>query len=420
MKFLFRNESFSFETLRTAGFAGYSGADLGEVLMTAKAIPEGDEAAWLRSWEATADRVAGLAQTSLDRGHLISAREAFFRAANYYRTAEFFQRSNPADDPDVHRLSSRSRETFIAAARLLGTPFEVVQIPYDGTTLPGYLFLVDESGVPRPTVVYNNGFDSTQEESYYAIVAAALLRGYNVLAFDGPGQGSAIRQQRLPFRHDWEAVITPVIDFALLRPEVAPDKIVLFGYSLGGYLVARAAAYEHRVAALILDDGLYDFNFAFRNALPPFLTRWIDSGRDSLANPLLRLLSRLKTGVKWALHNGMWTFGVGSRAEFVRLTARYSLKDCAHLIKAPTLVLDAENDQFLKGQPEQVHAALKCPSHFARLLTSEGAGEHCHMGAMSRLHQTIFDWLDETLARSQHSAEQRGRASVPRVALSAR
>ncbi len=281
---------------------------------------------------------------------------------------------------------------------MLGTPFEIVEIPYERTTLPGYLFLVDGSGTPRPTIVYNNGFDSTQEESYYAIAAAALLRGYNVLAFDGPGQGSAIRDQKLPFRHDWEAVITPVIDFALTRPEIRPDKIALFGNSLGGYLVARAAAYEHRVAAMILDDGLYDFNFAFRNALPSFLTRWILNGQDKLAEPLLKLLSRLKTGVRWALDNGRWTFGVPSRAAFVRLTTRYTLKECAHLIKAATLVLDAENDQFLKGQPDQVHATLECPKRLARLLTSEGAGEHCHMGAMSRLHQTIFDWLDETLA----------------------
>ena len=398
MKFLFKNESFSFETLRTAGFACYSGADLGEVLTTAASIPEGDETAWLREWEATADRVARLAEDSLARGHRVSAREGFFRAANYYRTAEFFKRANPARDPDVVRISSRSRETFIAASKLLGTPFEIVEIPYEKTTLPGYLFLVDGSGTARPTVIYNNGFDSTQEESYYAIAAAALARGYNVLAFDGPGQGSTIREQRLPFRHDWEAVITPVIDFALTRQEVRHDKIALFGYSLGGYLVARAAAYEHRVAAIILDDGLYDFNFAFRNALPGFLTRWILSGQDRLANPLLRLLAKLKTGVRWALGNGKWTFGVTSEAAFIRLTTKYAMKDCAHLIKAATLVLDAENDQFLKGQPEQVHAALTCPKHLARLLTSEGAGEHCHMGAMGRLHQTIFDWLDETLA----------------------
>ncbi|NVZ37600.1 alpha/beta fold hydrolase [Pseudomonas sp. 21615526] len=398
MKFLFKNESFSFETLRTAGFAGYSGADLGEVLMTAKAIPEGNEEAWLREWEATADRVAGLAEHSLARGHRVSAREAFFRAANYYRTAEFFKRANPETDKDVARISNASREAFISAAQLLDTPFEIVSIPYEGTTLPGYLFLADHSGSPKPTIIYNNGFDSTQEESYYAIAAAALLRGYNVLAFDGPGQGSVIRDQRIPFRHDWEAVITPVIDFALTRAEVLADKIALFGYSLGGYLVARAAAYEHRVAAIILDDGLYDFNFAFRNALPSFLTTWISNKQDSLAEPLLNLARRLNTGKRWALDNGKWTFGVTSGAEFIRMTRQYTLKDCAHLIKAATLVLDAENDQFLKGQPEQVYAVLTCPKHLALLLTSEGAGEHCHMGAMSRVHQTIFDWLDETFA----------------------
>ena len=77
------------------------------------------------------------------------------------------------------------------------------------------------------------------EESYFAIAAAALARGYNVLAFDGPGQGAALREQRLVFRPDWEAVITPVVDFALTRHEIAPTRISLFGYSLGGYLVAE-------------------------------------------------------------------------------------------------------------------------------------------------------------------------------------
>ena len=38
MKCLFDDESFSFETLRTAGFAMYGGSDLGEVLVTASAI----------------------------------------------------------------------------------------------------------------------------------------------------------------------------------------------------------------------------------------------------------------------------------------------------------------------------------------------------------------------------------------------
>src|SRR6202163_4580907 len=229
MKFLFRNESFSFETLRTAGFATYGGADLGEVLATARLIPNGNEEAWLKSWSATADRAANIAETSLRQGHHVSAREAFFRASNYYRTAEFFRRRAPANDPDVIRLSDRSRQTFVAAAKLLGSPCEIIRIPYENTTLPGYMFRVDNSGTPRPTVIYNNGFDSTQEESYVAIGAAALRRGYNVLTLDGPGQGAAIRHQKLVFRPDWEAVLSPVIDYANTRPEIDSKRLILFG-----------------------------------------------------------------------------------------------------------------------------------------------------------------------------------------------
>jgi len=82
-------------------------------LLTARLIPNGNEDAWLKSWRATADRVANIAETSLRQGHHVSAREAFFRASNYYRTAEFFRRRDPANDPEVIRLSDRSRETFV-------------------------------------------------------------------------------------------------------------------------------------------------------------------------------------------------------------------------------------------------------------------------------------------------------------------
>src|SRR5258705_11042496 len=129
MKFLFRNEAFSFETLRTAGFATYGGADLGEVLGTSRLIPNGNEEAWLKSWSATADRVANIAESSLRQGHRVSAREAFFRASNYYRTAEFFRRRDPARDPEVISLSDRSRETFVPAGKCLGTPSAIFTRP---------------------------------------------------------------------------------------------------------------------------------------------------------------------------------------------------------------------------------------------------------------------------------------------------
>jgi pimeloyl-ACP methyl ester carboxylesterase len=402
MKFLFDDESFSFETLRAAGFSADGGSDLGEILVTAAKIGEGDEDAWYREWKITADRIYKIGQGSLGRDHKISAREAFLRASNYYRVAEFYRRKDPVNDPEVRALLKLSRETFLKAAALLDGPVEEVPIPYGEHKLPAYFFLVDGSGKPRPTVIYNNGFDSTREEAYFAIAAAALRRGYNVLAFDGPGQGAALREDGLLFRPDWEAVMTPVLDWATARPEVEKNKIALFGYSLGALLVARAAAFDKRPAALLLDDGMFDFFDVHISALPPFLVEWVRDGKDDYSIPVAQLLMKMNTGARWAVQNGVWTFGAKSVPDYLRQTANYTLKDIIHQIECPTLVLDAEEDKFLRGQPQKVAASLKCPNKLVTLRAADGAGEHCHMGAMRLAHQTMFDWLDETFAYHIH------------------
>ena len=397
MKFLFADESFSFETLRAAGFSADGGSDISEILVTAAKIPNGDEVAWHREWKATAERVHGLAKRSLDQGNSVSAREALLRASNYYRTSEFFRRADPRNDPEVLALSKLSRETFVQAAALMDGPVEVVSIPYDKQELPAYLFLVDKSGKPRPTIIYTNGFDSTREEAYFAIGAAALRRGYNVLAYDGPGQGTPIREQGLTFRHDWEAVLGPVMDYAFTRPEVAKDKVVHFGYSLGAYLVARAAAFDDRAAALLLDDGMFDFFESHATAMPPFLVEWIKSDRDDVVIPIMEMLKKVNTNIRWGLQNGVWTFGAKSAPDYMRQTAAYTLQGIAERITASTLILEAEEDHFLKGQAARLAGALKCPHDLVTLRAADGAGEHCHMGAMRLAHQTMFDWLAKSL-----------------------
>jgi pimeloyl-ACP methyl ester carboxylesterase len=404
MKFLFNDESFSFETLRGAGFSPDGGADLGEIIATASAIAEGDDESWHREWKATADRIARMGAASLNAGHAVSAREAFLRASNYYRMAEFYRRENPFDDPEVTGLIRRSRDTFKQAAALMDGPVEDVRIPYGDQSLPAYLFFVDGTGKPRPTVIYNNGFDSTREEAYCVIAAAALRRGYNVIAFDGPGQGAALREDRMVFRPDWEAVITPVLDYAASRREFAAGKMALFGYSLGAYLAARAGAFERRLAALILDDGMYDFFASSCAQMPPFLVDWIRKGDDAAFNDVAEFLQKRSTNVRWALKNGMWTFGARSYADFFLKTMSYTLEGVAEKIVCPTLVMEAEADKFAGNQAMQVSRALRCPSKYVLLKQSEGAGEHCHMGAMRLAQQVIFDWLDEVLAKASQDA----------------
>jgi dienelactone hydrolase len=397
---LFKNEAYSFETLRAAGAAPYGGADLGEVIATARAIGRGDDDSWLREWRATAERVHRLADTALAAGHRVSARQAYLRASNYYRTAEFFRRERPSGDRVVLSLSRRSRETFLQATALMERPVRQVSIAYEGTELPGYLFAVDDFGAARPTVIYTNGYDSTAEEAWFAIGAAAIDRGYNVLAYDGPGQGAVIREQGLTFRHDWEAVLGPVIDYALDLPEVDADAIAHFGYSLGGYLVARAAAFDDRAAALILDDGLYDFHQAYVKAVPALVMKLVYARRDRIPDWLTGLLARLDTQARWGLNNGLWTLGGDSYADFLRRTTEYSLKDLAGRISTPALIMDAEDDQFLKGQPDALAANMTAPTTMAYLTSAEGAGEHCHVGSLLRTHQVIFDWLDDIMERT--------------------
>lgn len=396
MQFIFKDQTFSFELLRTLSYAPYGGADIGECLRTAYRIQEGDLESWYTEWNATAAKIHSLADAALRSGQLVSAREAYLRASNYFRTAEFFLHGNQ-DDPRIMDTWGSSRATFRQAIQLMDNPVEVVHIPYENTTLTGYLYLVDHSGAPRPTLIIHGGYDSTGEELYLGGAAAALQRGYNCLTFEGPGQGSAIREQRLPFRPDWENVVTPVVDYVLSRPEADPKRIALMGISLGGLLAPRAAAFEHRLAACIANDGVFSFQFSEKSR--PFMNG-ID---EKMLTPqqyeeMAQKLMNLSTGIRWAIENGMFTFQADSFYDLIQKTEPYTLEGIADRIVCPTLVCEAEDDHFFQGQPERLYQALQCPKTFMKFTAEEGAEEHCHFGALQLFNHRLFEWLDQMLA----------------------
>lgn len=411
MEFLFHDESFRFEALRALSYAAYAGADIGEVISTASRIPDGDEAAWYTQWRALAERVEGAAAVSAAAGHTVSAREGYLRASNYYRSAEFYLRDDPDHDPRVHDTGQRAVAAFTRAAALLPQPLTRVAVPYEGTTLPGWWVpadptVADPRGGPtaaqRPVLLFHGGYDSTGEELYFAGGAAAARRGYHVLMIEGPGQGSALREQHLPFRPDWEVVVTAAVDWLLSRDEVDPDAIALMGMSAGGLLAPRAAAFEHRLAALIAYDGVFSFQ-PMQAALPAPLQALLAEGTasaDDQANAELAEAMKSTTGLRWSVRQGMWAFGVASPVDVYRAYADYDLSGVADLISCPTLVLEGEDDHFVRGQSQalQLRDAITAPTSYHLFRTEDGAGEHCQTGAMSYLHQVVFDWLDETLS----------------------
>lgn len=75
----------------------------------------------------------------------------------------------------------------------------------------------------------------------------AAKRGYVCLIFEGPGQGEMIVKQELPFRPDWEKVVTPVVDFAVKLPGVDANRLAIIGFSMGGMLVPRALTFEKSI-----------------------------------------------------------------------------------------------------------------------------------------------------------------------------
>ena len=389
---------------RALVLANYGGSDFGECLTTGARVGAGTGDDWHREWVATADQVLRRGEESERAGHPVSARSAFLRASTYYRVAYAPLFGTPVD-ARLPKTFDQETEAFLrAVAQPVWPRIELVEIPYERTTLPGYLVTADDSGRPKPTLVHTNGYDSTIQEMYVAHAQEALARDYNVLLYDGPGQGRPLIHQGLVMRPDWEHVARAAVDYALGRPEVDERAVVLAGWSFGGYLAPRAACFEDRIAALIADPGQWDVGEGVRAMLPlddDTKARFPDID-PHLLDPMVEWLrsSEAPAGLRWRmLQRGPWVHGVNSLFDYVRSTLDYRISPYAKDLRCPVLITQAENDPTAEDAPklyEGVGSQRKALVHFT---SAEGAGGHCETTARRLYHQRVFDWLDETLKR---------------------
>lgn len=401
--FMVTDQEFDFELKRTLSSMYTRGSDLGEVIATASRINPMNYENWYTEWMKTADHFRDVGDRAYEKGHLVSAHDAWLRAQTYYRTAEFFLHRNP-DDPRILDSWQKSRDTFLDAMELNPVSMEVIRIPYEDTTLPGLFYKVDDSGARRPLLIIQTGYDGTQEE-LYSNALEGVRRGYNVLTFEGPGQGEVIRVQKIPFRPDWEAVVTPVIDWAVTQPEVDSDRIALWGISFGGYLAPRAAAFEPRISALIADSAIYDmaqdevdqFRVGFPD--PQNVTRqdvfdFISENKDEMNEEMYARMNA-STSMDWAITQGMYVFMVDSPADVMLAYKNYTMEGIIGQIQSTTLVCDGVSDSKLGSQAQQFYDALQAPKTYLLFTNEYCAGEHCQLGASAISFQEKFDWLDE-------------------------
>ena len=219
---------------------------------------------WCGAWSARAKVHEELGRQASEAGRNRTAGEMYTTAAVMYHYAKFLF----VDDlPQMRAAHERAVDCHTKALPDLDPPGERVEMGFDGSVIAGVLRRPARIARP-PVMIMIPGLDSAKEE-FTSNEAAFLVRGVATLAIDGPGQGEA--EYDLPIRGDYETPVSAVCDWIETRDDLDPDRIGVWGVSLGGYYAPRAAAFEKRLRACLALGGPY--NFADSWDMVPSLTR---------------------------------------------------------------------------------------------------------------------------------------------------
>lgn len=315
---------------------------------------------WCAAWSARGAVHREIAETAQAEGHLYTAAEAFTRAALCYHFAKFVFVNDLDQMRSAHQQAVACRT---AALPNLRPPGRRVEIPFEHTVLPGILRLPVDVVRP-PLVLLVAGLDSAKEEMD-SVESLFLARGMATLAFDGPGQGEA--EYDLTIRGDYEVAVTAVVDWAEQLPEIDPDRIGVWGVSLGGYYAPRAAAFEKRLKACIALAG-------------PF--RWIDEW-DHLPE-MTRETFRVRSGSQTV-------------DEALKVAATLSLEGMAGNITCPLLIIFGKQDRLIHyPAAERLAAEAGGPT----TLWMIADGNHGATNRAYRFRPQSADWMAAMLAQA--------------------
>ncbi len=318
---------------------------------------------WAPAWQRVGDMHRAIAEEAERRGRVTTATEAYQRAAWCYHLGKFLW----FEDRALHdRLRELTVSTYAKALPHLDRPGRRLEVPFEGSAIPGILRHPRESaheGAVRPAlVILVPGLDSVKEE-LYAMENVFLDRGMATLTIDGPGQGE--NAPRFPIRADWDTVITPLLDgLAKRHVGVDLDRVGLMGISMGGIYGPRAAAKEDRLRAVVALAGPYDLAECW-----PTL------------NPLTR---------------GGYVFYTRSRdeAEAFEKAKALTLRGVLAHVTCPLLVIHGAKDRLFP--PEQAERIAREAPNATLLMYPEG--NHVCNNITYEYRPAMGDWLAERLA----------------------
>lgn len=305
-------------------------------------------------------------------------------AASYQRVAEFF---TPPRSPEKLDRYRRYRVLFdrgfpdVAAARM--------DIPYGSGFLSSYR-LPAMGGVAAGTVLLHGGFDSLIEE-FFGIWQRVAAGGFDVIAFDGPGQGGSRALGGLTFDHAWEKPVGAVLD------QYSVERAALVGISMGGWWALRAAGREPRIDRVVAWPAVYDWLHRVPPGVRGAARVMVRQRRFMRWN--VRVRTRLVPTLRHIVEQAQYVVDSDDPMDAVDWFLGMNAEDLgSDRVTQDVLLLCGEHDAF---QPPKLTRAQVAALSSARSVTvrtfreAEQADRHCQMGNLALACGVVTDWLQE-------------------------
>jgi pimeloyl-ACP methyl ester carboxylesterase len=304
-------------------------------------------------------------------------------AAFYYRAAEFY---TMPDDPDKEVLYDKFIGYFYRAFEHDG--IERFEVPYQGTCLPG--MKLPPAHDKKGTIVMHGGFDSFIEE-FYSMMRYFSDHGYEVVAFEGPGQGAARRKYGLALDYRWELPAKAVLDYFNL------DEVSWLGISMGGWFCFRAAAFEPRIKRVIALGIAFDYM-----KFPSLPLQWL-SKLVLKSEALMEYAAKKKMENdyehRWSINNSMYITMTDTATKSMDVITELNEKNLhSDMVTQDVLILTGKEDHFipLKMHDMQVKALTNARSVTGMVFTREDhAQNHCMIGNIGLAVDIMVKWIEE-------------------------
>ena len=332
------------------------------------------------------------------------------------------QNRPPLDLPDFRpRLWLRSghvQTAFVPVAG--GRPFRerddarrlLVKYADDtGDSTDAYYCSGGPDSAGRPVFVLFHGLGGTADSGYVTRTAANVRDGgFDVLTPNFRGAGTAAplaRELHHPGRkEDITAFLTGLLD---QYPEFDGRELVVAGFSLGGHVVLKYLADEHRdgavVAGLTVSAPLSLSSTSRQLSLLKNLTFCqyiLRKMKQEYLRENAKVTDAERTAIRWA--RTVWQFDDGftaprlGHADAADFYDTMSAVDELDRVDVPTVMIHAEDDPFVPHEHYQSDVFASNP-HLSRVLVPGGG----HVGFFEGRGEVR--WLDEailTLLRSRY------------------